>query len=277
MLLTGWTLPARGQDVADSRLIMKGMLPLAEVPNTVTGTTTPRWRGQVTGVYPHDMWAFTEGLLLYNGELYESTGGTGYSSLRRVRLDTGLTTQAVPLGAQAFGEGLTLAGDRLVQLTYRQQIAYVYDLYSFRPIGEFKYTGEGWGLCFDGKSFIMSNGTSDLVLRDPVTFAVTSTIPVTVDGKPQARLNELECVGDAIYANVYGTTSILEIGRDGVVKKIIDLPDLLTPEDRKCLGMGIPHGQQYAVLNGIAYDPADDTFLITGKLWPKMFRVKFVP
>jgi len=150
-------------------------------------------------------------------------------------------------------------------------------LESFKPIGQFKYTGEGWGLCFDGNSFIMSNGSNELTLRDPVTFAVLSTIPVTLDGKPQVKLNELECVGDLIYANVFGTPSIVEIGRDGVVRKIIDLPDLLTQHDRECLGLGIPHGQDYAVLNGIAYDPADGSFLVTGKLWPKMFRVKFVP
>jgi len=276
VLLSGWTFPASGQGIVDSRLILQGMPSLAEVPNSVTSTATPRWRAEVMGMYPHDMWAFTEGLVLYNGELYESTGGTGYSSLRRVRLGTGLVTEAIPLGALEFGEGLTIAGDRLVQLTYRQQIAHVYDLQSFKPIGEYKYTGEGWGLCFDGNNFVMSNGSSDLTLRDPVTFAATSTIAVTVDGKPQARLNELECVGDLIYANVYGTHDILEIGRDGVVKKIIDLSDLLTQHDRACLGLGLPHGQDYAVLNGIAYDASDQTFLVTGKLWPKMLRVKFV-
>ena len=188
-----------------------------------------------------------------------------------------MLTQANHMDAQDFGEGLAVAGDRLVQLTYQQQVALVYDLASFKPIGQYKYTGEGWGLCFDGKSFVMSNGTNELTLRDPVTFAVLSTIAVTVDGQPLNFLNELECVGDLIYANVYGTYSIVEIGRSGVVSKIIDLPDLLTQHDRDCLGTGVQDGPALAVLNGIAYDPADGSFLVTGKLWPKMFRVKFVP
>lgn len=270
-MLLGWTFPADGQDLMGSKQILDGM------PRAVTSTATPRWRAQVIAQYPHDVWAFSEGLLLHNGELYESTGVQGYSSLRRVHLETGLVTQAIRMGDQDFGEGLAVADDRLVQLTFRQQVALVYDLATFKPIGQYKYTGEGWGLCFDGKRFVMSNGSNELTLRDPVTFAVLSTVPVTVDGQPQANLNELECVGDLIYANVFGTYSIVEIGRDGVVRKIIDLADLLTAQERDCLGMGVPRGQQNAVLNGIAYDPADGTFLVTGKLWPKIFRVKFVP
>ena len=271
LMLLGWTFPAVGQDFTGSKQI------LDDTPRAVISKATPRWRAQIVAQYPHDIWAFSEGLLLHNGEIFESTGAQGYSSLRRVHFETGLVTQAIRLGNQDFGEGLAVAGDRLVQLTYRQQVAYVYELESFKPIGQFKYTGEGWGLCFDGKNFVMSNGSNELTVRDPVTFAVLSTIAVTMDGQPQAKLNELECVGDLIYANVFGTPSIVEIGRDGVVRKIIDLPDLLTAHDRECLGLGVPHGQDYAVLNGVAYDPADGNFLVTGKLWPKMFRVKFVP
>lgn len=271
LLLLGWTFPANGQDFTGSKQVTD------DTPRAVVSTATPRWRGQVTGLYPHDMWAFTEGLLLYNGELYESTGAQGFSSLRRVHFKTGLVVQAVQMGALDFGEGIAIAGDRLVQLTYKQKIAYIYDRVSFKQIGQFSYTGEGWGLCFDGKNFIMSNGTNELTVRDPSTFAVLSTIAVTLDGQPRANLNELECVGDLIYANVFGTTSLVEIGRNGIVSKVIDLADLLTREDRECLGLGVPNGPRHAVMNGIAYDPADGTFLITGKLWPKMFRVKFVP
>jgi glutaminyl-peptide cyclotransferase len=277
LMLLGWTFPALGQDITGSKQILDGVARLDGVPAAVTSTATPRWHAEVMAIYPHDMWAFSEGLELHNGELYESTGGQGYSSLRRVHLATGLVTQAVHMGAQDFGEGLAIADDRLVQLTYKQQVAYVYDRDTLKPIGQYKYTGEGWGLCFDGQHFIMSNGTNELTVRDPVTFAVLSTIAVTVDGQPQKFLNELECVGDLIYANVYGTSSIVEIGRYGVVSKIIDMPDLLTKQDGACLGMGIPHGHDLAVLNGVAYDTSDGSFLVTGKLWPKMFRVKFVP
>jgi glutamine cyclotransferase len=271
LMLLGWTFPADGQDLTGSKQILDGM------PRSVTSTATPRWRAEVVAVYPHDVWAFSEGLLLHKGELYESTGHQGFSSLRRVHVETGLVTQAIRMRQQDFGEGLALAGDRLVQLTFKQQIALIYELASFKPIGEFSYTGEGWGLCYDGQRFVMSNGTNELTLREARTFAVQSTVQVTLDGQPQKYLNELECVGDLVYANVFGTNNILEIGRDGIVRKVVDLTDLLTQHERDCLGLGIPHGQENAVLNGIAYDPADGTFLVTGKLWPKVFRVRFVP
>ena len=270
-ILLGWTFPAVGQDLSGSQRVLEGM------PRAVTSTATPSWHAEVVAWYPHDVWAFTEGLLLHNGELFESTGHQGFSSLRRVHFETGLVTHAIRMRDQDFGEGLAVVGDRLVQLTYQQQIALIYDLKSFERIWQFNFTGEGWGLCFDGKRFVMSSGSEQLTLRDASTFAVQSTVTVTLDGKPQKLLNELECVGDLVYANVFGTNSILEIGRDGVVRKIIDLTGLLTQQDLGCLGEDIPKGPENAVLNGIAYDPADGTFLVTGKLWPKVFRVRFVP
>lgn len=270
-MLLGWTSPADCQDLTGSQQVLESM------PLTITSTATPRWRAEVVASFPHDVWAFTQGLLLHKGRLYESTGFRGFSSLRHVMPETGLVTRAVPMQPQDFGEGLAIAGNRLVQLTYWQEFAAIYDLTSFRRIGQFNYKGEGWGLCFDGKRFVMSNGSSELTLRDAKTFAVHSTIKVTLDGRPQAELNELECVGDLIYANVFRTDSILEIGRDGVVRKILDLSNLLTQQERDCLGHGIPGARAQAVLNGIAYDPANGTFLVTGKLWPKMFRVRFIP
>jgi glutaminyl-peptide cyclotransferase len=270
-VLLGWTFSAYGQDLAGSKQVLDSM------PRTVISTATPRWHVQVVASYPHDVWAFTEGLLWHKGRLYESTGIKGGSSLRRVRVETGLVTQAIQMRPQDFGEGLAVKGNRLVQLTYQQHIAPIYDLGSFKRIGEFRYSGEGWGLCFDGRHFVMSDGSDKLAIRDAKTFAVRSTVPVTVDGQPQKYLNELECVGDLVYANVFHTNSIVEIGRDGVVSKIIDLAGLLTQQEDGCLGNFVPQGQENAVLNGIAYDPADGTFLVTGKLWPQVFRVRFVP
>jgi glutaminyl-peptide cyclotransferase len=272
-MLLGWTFSAYGQglDLAGSKQVTDSM------PRTVTSTATPRWHAQVVAWYPHDVWAFTEGLLLHKGKLYESTGVNGGSSLRRVRVQTGLVTQAIQMRPQDFGEGLAVRGDRLVQLTYQQHIAFIYDLDSLKQIGQFSYSGEGWGLCFDGRHFVMSDGSDKLMVRDARTFATQSTVPVTVDGQPQNYLNELECVGDLVYANVFHTDNILEIGRDGVVRKVIDLAGLLTPEEDGCLGNFVPKGKENAVLNGIAYDPSDGTFLVTGKLWPKVFRVRFVP
>jgi glutamine cyclotransferase len=213
LMLLGWAFPADGQDLTGSQQILEG------TPRAVTSTATPTWHGKVVAWYPHDVWGFTKGLLLHKGELYESTGHEGFSSLR-VQVKTGLVTQAIHMRDQDFGEGLAVEGDHLVQLTFRQQIALIYELPSFKRIGQFSFTGEGWGLCFDGQHFVMSNGTNELTLRDARTFAVRSTVPVTPDGQPQAQLNELECVGDLVYANVFATDSILEFGRDGIVRKI---------------------------------------------------------
>lgn len=265
------SLPIDGLYLGGGKQMLDGM------SDTVETTTTPRWRAEVAAVYPHDIWAFCEGLVLHGGQLYESTGPVGFSSLRRIHLRTGLVLQAVHFNQPDFCEGIALRGDQIVQLTFRQQRARVHALPSFERVGEFSYDGEGWGLAFDGRRFVMSNGSSELTLRDPDTFAVQSTIRVSVEGRPQARLNELECVGELIYANVFGTSCILEIGPDGVVRKVIDLANLLSPLEQGCLGLGDPLHRRAAVLNGIAYDPASDTFLITGKLWPKVFRVRFVP
>jgi glutamine cyclotransferase len=196
--------------------------------------------------------------------------------LRRVHLQSGLVLQAIRLDRQDFCEGIALRGDRIVQLTLSQKRARIHALPSFERVGEFTYEGEGWGLAFDGRRFVMSDGTSDLTLRDPDTFEALSTIRVTVEGRPQPRLNELECVGDLIYANVFGTNCILEFGSDGAVRKVIDV-NLLSSLEQGCLGLGDAIYRRAAVLNGIAHDPANDTFLITGKLWPKVFRVRFVP
>jgi len=222
LVLLGWTVSANGRDLAGSKQVLDDM------PSTVTSTVTPVWHVEVVAWYPHDVWAFTEGLLWHKGRLYESTGIRGGSSLRNVRVETGLVTQAIQMPPQDFGEGLAVKGDRLVQLTYQQHIAPIYDLSSFKRIGQFRYSGEGWGLCFDGRHFVMSDGSDRLTRRDAKTFATRSTLPVTLDGQPLKYLNELECVDDLVYANVFHTNNIVEIGRDGVVRKIIDLSGLLT-------------------------------------------------
>jgi glutaminyl-peptide cyclotransferase len=265
------TFPIDDLYLGGGKQILDGM------PGTVETTTIPRWRAQVLAVHPHDIWAFCEGLVLHGGQLYESTGPEGFSSLRRVHLRTGLVLQAMRFDRPDFCEGIALRDNQIVQLTFRQQRARIHALPSFERVGEFSYEGEGWGLAFDGRRFVMSDGGSDLTLRDPATFEVLSTKRVSVEGRPQPRLNELECVGDLVYANVFGTNCVLEIGPDGVVRKVIDLTGLLSAHEQGCLGLGDEVYRRAAVLNGIAYDRANDTFLITGKLWPKVFRVRFVP
>ncbi len=170
-----------------------------------------------------------------------------------------------------FGEGIALDGNRLYQLTWHEKIGYIYDLDTLTQVGTIYYDGEGWGLCFDGQHFFMSNGSAFLYAREAKTFSVQGSIQVELNGKPISNLNELECVGDSIYANVWKTNTILRIDKvTGEVTGIIDASGLLTSQELAKTGSD-------GVLNGIAYDPADDVFLITGKLWPKLFEVKFVP
>ncbi|MBK9051914.1 MAG: glutaminyl-peptide cyclotransferase [Chloroflexi bacterium] len=250
-------------------------LPTATSTPSVTATpTAPAEPGEViymvpevVGTRPHDANAFTQGLILYNGFLYESTGLYGQSSLRQVNPQTGEVIQFVPLAETYFAEGLERVEDRLIQITWREQTAFVYDINTFALLNTFSYAGEGWGLCYDGLDLYMSNGSDSLTVRDPETFAVRSEIPVTLDGQPVVRLNELECVGNTVFANIWQTDTIVQIDKNsGQVVAVIDATGLLTTEERTTTD----------VLNGIVYQPETNTFLITGKLWPKIFEVHFV-
>lgn len=223
---------------------------------------------EVLSIRPHDPAAYTQGLLLHEEMLYESTGRYGESSLRRVNPHTGQVLQQIDLPPDIFGEGLARHDNRLVQLTYRKQIALVYEIEAFGTLEQFSYQGQGWGLCHDGEYFIMSNGSAMLTVRDPATFEVVNQIYVTRNGSPVLNLNELECLGNEVYANIYGSDRIVRIAKDtGKVMADIDASGLLS----------FTEGLSADVLNGIAYDPENETFLITGKLWPKMFEVRFVP
>jgi len=236
---------------------------------------------EVISVRPHDTSAYTQGLLLYDGSLYESTGLTGESTLREVDPDTGEVLRRIDISEDYFAEGLARVEDRLIQLTWHAGEAFVYDLATFEQLDTFTYEGEGWGLCYDERFLYMSDGTPFLQLRDPETFERIVSLAVTLRGQAVSnyvdpaqvtlgRLNELECVGDYVYANVWKTDVILQIDkRNGVVVALIDASGLLTAEERAELG-----NQQ--VLNGIVYLPESDTFLVTGKQWDRMFEVVFV-
>jgi glutaminyl-peptide cyclotransferase len=227
-----------------------------------------RLRVQVLSTRPHDPTAYTQGLELYGRRLFESTGLYRQSSLREVDQHTGAVLRQKALADTLFGEGLTRVDDRLIQLTWREEIAPVYDLETFDEQELLGYRGEGWGLCYDGRRLIMSDGSTYLTYRDPDTFEPQGEVTVTRAGQPQGHLNELECVGDAVYANVWLTDEIVRIdAATGVVTAVIDASGLLTPAE----------AQQAQVLNGIAYDGQSGHFLITGKLWPKLFEVRFGP
>lgn len=228
-----------------------------------------RLEPEVLARLPHDPGAFTQGLLLADGRLYESTGLYGESSLREVDPESGEVLRVRYLPAEVFGEGLARVGDRLVQLTWRSGRAFVYELDTFEPVAEFRYDTEGWGLCFDGAWLYMSDGSSRLFRRHPDTFALEGTVAVALDGEPQPRLNELECVGEHVYANVWQADTILKIHKgSGRVVAVIDAGALLSAAERAELGPD-------AVLNGIAYRPERDTFYLTGKLWPVLLEVRF--
>jgi glutaminyl-peptide cyclotransferase len=231
--------------------------------------TASRQTVQVIRTLPHDSGAFTQGLLVREGRFYESTGRRGRSSLREVDRETGEVLRLVPLGEQYFGEGLALVEDRLIQLTWQAGVAFVYDLESLAWQRSLEFAGEGWGLCYDGESLFMTNGSATLYRRDPGTLAVLETLPVTLNGKPLLRLNELECVGDHVYANVFMTNRIVKIDkRSGKVAADIDASALVPVSGRPPASC--------AVLNGIAYEQESDTFYLTGKLWPTIFQVRFV-
>jgi glutaminyl-peptide cyclotransferase len=227
-----------------------------------------RLTARVVAVHPHDPAAYTQGLLWHEGTVFESTGLYGSSSLRRWELATGRILARVDLPGDLFGEGLARVGDRLVQLTWREGRALVWDLRTLGRVSELAYLGEGWGLCFDGRRLAMSDGSAELIFRAPDTLAETGRVTVTLEGAPLAELNELECVGGEIYANVYGADRIVRIDPEsGRVEALIDASRLLAGEERA----------RAEVLNGIAFRPETRTFLLTGKLWPKLFEVELDP
>lgn len=226
---------------------------------------------EVIATFPHRTEDFTQGLVWDQGRLFQSTGLYGESHLQELDPETGEPLREVPLPEELFGEGLALVGGQLIQITWQQQVAIYYDMETFEPEAIAQYIGEGWGLCYDGESLYMSDGTSFLYQRDPETFQVTASYEVTLMGVPIVKLNELECVEDDVYANVWSTDRIVRIAKaTGEVSAIIDASNLLTAEERADLPSG-------AVLNGIAYNDEDGTFLLTGKLWPSMFEVRLVP
>jgi glutaminyl-peptide cyclotransferase len=237
-------------------------------PAVVSADEPALLKAKVLSVRPHDPQAYTQGLLFEGGALYESTGLYGQSSLRQLDPKTGEVKRRLNLPQSFFAEGLALVGDKLIQLTWQEGSAFVYSLAGFERTAEHRYQGEGWGLCHDGRRLVMSDGSDRLTFRDPQTFAAQGSLAVTLAGEPVYQLNELECAEGALYANVWQTDEILRIDPStGKVTARIDASGLLSGSEQ----------ERAEVLNGIAYDPAAGTFLITGKLWPKMFEVEFVP
>ncbi len=219
---------------------------------------------EVLATIPHDPAAFTQGLELVDGVLYEGTGLEGQSTLRRLDPSTGAVQRQVELPPELFGEGVTVVGDKIWQLTWRNGVAIQRDRETLAEVKRVTYEGEGWGLCRDGGRLVMSDGTEELRFLDPETFAETGRVTVRRNGVPLVRINELECVGGQVWANLWQLDDVVKIDPgSGNVLATVDLSPI-RPAD-------VPKSD---VLNGIAAVPGTDEFLVTGKNWPTIFRVK---
>ena len=258
-------------------------VPAEEASPTVPVTLTVEPLGRepvdsyrIVNVYPHDRTAFTEGLVYVDSILYEGTGldnqsnPPGQSVLEKKDLETGQVLQGIKLAPDYFGEGVTVLGDRIYQLTWQERTGFVYDKETLQLLDTFSISSDGWGLTHDGERLIRSDGTSTLAFLDPATLEETGRIDVhTPGGNQVVNLNELEYVNGEIYANIWMTDTIVRIDpTTGLVLGWIDLTGLLAPEDR---------AQRVDVLNGIAYDAAQDRLFVTGKWWPKLFEIDVIP
>ncbi len=228
----------------------------------------PVYTYTIVHTYPHDMNAFTQGLVFTDGILYEGTGLYGHSSLRKVELETGNVLQIYRLPEQYFGEGITVYDDQIFQLTWKAHTGFVYAKDTFLYLETFNYPTEGWGITHDGERLIMSDGTATLHFLDPETREEIGQVEVRDNDGPVVRLNELEYIHGEVYANVWQTDWIARIDpQTGQVLGWINLEGLLSHVDLS---------QPVDVLNGIAYDTEGDRLFVTGKLWPALFEIELI-
>lgn len=245
-----------GEVVNDDRLV-----------RVLSDVTPVIWTAEIVAAFPHAVSSYTQGLEFNNGILYEGTGQYGESMVAQVNLNSGTVdpNKQIRLDENYFGEGITVLGNQVYQLTWKEQKCFIYDKNSMKIIKDLSYVGEGWGLCNDGKSLIMSDGSERITFRNPETFAIERIIEVYDNEGPISKLNELEYIDGMIYANVYYTNQALVIDpANGKVIAIIDASKL----EKMGRGMG-------DVLNGIAYNPQTKKIYFTGKNWEKLFEVKF--
>ena len=230
---------------------------------------------KVIKVFPHDTSSYTEGLFYQDGFLYESAGNYGHSDLRKVDLNTGKVVQRTPkLAPKYFGEGISMVGNKIIQLTYQERVGFVFDKNTFKLLDTFKnYVGvEGWGMCFDGKKLYMDDKTNRIWFLNKDTYRQTGYIDVYDDKKPVDSVNELEYIDGKLYSNVYTTDTILVINpKTGAVLERIDMANLWPKADRPA-----DFDYQNNVLNGIAWDEKGKRLFVTGKKWPHLYQVEFV-
>ena len=216
----------------------------------------------------HSNVSWTQGFAIYNGSLFESTGNYGNSSLKELDMETGVVLRELTFNNSYFAEGIAIVDDTLILLTWRENIAFIVDLDTFEIISNYSYQGEGWGICYDGTHLVMSDGSNELYFRDPSTFEINNTLNVTISGEDyDGSINELECVNNTIYANVWYKNEIITIDSDsGNITSIIEVSGLDSQNKTT----------YHEILNGIAYDDNSNTFFITGKNWSSIYQVTFV-
>lgn len=218
--------------------------------------------------YPHDVSGYTQGLFFHNGILYESTGQYGSSSFRKVDLYSGNVESRIDFPSNYFIEGSCVIDGRVYILTWYEEVCFVYDIETYTPLAQFRYSGQGWGLTTDGESLIMSNGSSVISFRDPMTFLETRSVKVKLEGREISYLNELEYIDGKIWANVYGLDYILIIDpSSGNVEGRVDCRGLLDPHYKN---------SDVDVLNGIAFNQEEGAIYLTGKYWPKLYRITLI-
>jgi glutaminyl-peptide cyclotransferase len=247
--------------------ILVGTLAWVSLINLGQNSNGPtRYTYQIVKTYPHDTSAFTEGLVFSRGVFYESTGRYGASTVREVNFEDGVVQKEVTLPSQYFGEGLAIVNDSLVQLTWENEIGFIYDKQTFNLQGNFSYSTEGWGLTFNGTDLVMSDGTANLYFLDPTTFQRIGEVSVHDGNNSITNINELEYINGDIYANIWLQQKIAIINpQTGMVKGWIDLTGIYqsnNPDD---------------VLNGIAYDSQTKSLFVTGKEWPNLYQISITP
>jgi len=241
---------------------------LYKQPRSITKDNIPRYTYKIVNKFPHDARAFTQGLTFSNGFLYEGTGLNGQSSLRKIHLSTGNILLKHRLPFKYFGEGIAVFGDKIVQLTWKSNIAFIYNKNNFQNEDSFTYNREGWGVTFDGEALIMSDGTSYLYFIDTNSFNEIKRLQVKLDNAPVNNINELEYINGKIFANIWMKDYIAVIcPGTGTITNIIDLQGLYKEQKNS--------GED--VLNGIAYDIVNDRLFVTGKLWPFIYEIEIIP
>ena len=253
-------------------VILTGFTPLsltASAESAKAVASVPVYNFKIINIYPHDQNAFTQGLFFEEGFLYEGTGLNGQSALRKINLKTGNILKIHKLPQEFFGEGIVLYNDKIIQLTWKSHVGFVYDKNSFKLLSTFYYPTEGWGITYDGKQLIMSDGTANLYFLNPDTLKMTGRIEVRDQNIPVTKLNELEYVSGEIFANIWLTNRIARIDpQSGRVTGWIDLEGLSPFKNSD---------HQMKALNGIAYDSNNHRLFVTGKLWPNIYEIRLVP